>query len=281
MTKYTILGSTGFIGSHLVSHLKSCGVEVNTPPRDAETLRGEKLGHVIYTIGLTGNFRERPHDAVDAHVNVLQRLMNGAQFDSWLYLSSTRVYGGLPEDTAATETVPLSVRPGLSGLYDLSKLLGESICLACDNPAVRVARLSNVYGTGQHPSTFLGSVLDEAVRTGSVTIGESPASSKDYISIDDVVRILPAIAANGHERIYNVADGAPVTHGEIADTLRAIGYRVDFAPGGQIRGFPTIDTTRIDKEFGSAKGVLTDDIPALIEELKLLHEENNREQASN
>src|SRR5580692_8093898 len=147
--KFTVLGGSGFIGGHMATHLRARGYEVDVPPRDTALLYGRNLGHVIYAIGLTGNFRQRPYDAIEAHVNVACRVLQNTSFDSFLYLSSTRVYGGLPADVAGSEETPLDVQPSADSLYDLSKLLGESVCMNVTAPAVRVVRLSNVYGRGQ------------------------------------------------------------------------------------------------------------------------------------
>ena len=69
--KFTILGGTGFIGRHMVAHLRAQGIEVDSPTRDASDVTGQKLGHVIYAIGLTGNFRRQSRSTVDANVYML------------------------------------------------------------------------------------------------------------------------------------------------------------------------------------------------------------------
>ena len=261
--KFTVLGSTGFIGGTMVKHLQECGYAVEAPPRDVASLRGANLGHVIYAIGLTGNFRTQPGAAIRAHVHVLQNLMEGADFDSWLYLSSTRVYGGLPDGIAASEDATLPVRPGLDAIYDLSKLLGESLCLAADRETVRIARLSNVYGAGQSVHSFLGSVAGDLARTGKVVIRESPRSSKDYVPVDGVVETLVSIATRGNERVYNVASGIPVTHAQLADAIGQCGYSVEFLAASPARVFPRIDVKRITTEFNNMPRSILDDLPDL------------------
>lgn len=258
--RFTVLGSTGFIGKTLVAHLRAKGHDVVTPARDIQTLPGENMGHVIYAIGMTGNFREHPDKAVDAHVNVLQRLIKDAAFESWLYLSSTRVYGASKDNA---ETAAISVMPNADTLYDLSKLLGEAICLSRKNPAVRVARLSNVYGAGQSEHTFLGSVLRDIKQNGKVMIGEAPQSSKDYVSVDDVAEWLELIALNGKERLYNLASGKATTHQELADSL---GPAVGFAPHGAVRALPGINIARITQEFGKTPRQLQNDISTLVKQ---------------
>jgi nucleoside-diphosphate-sugar epimerase len=249
----------------MVSYLKNRGFEIETPHRGTTDLRGRHLGHVIYAIGLTGNWRTCPQAAIEAHVNVLQRLMEDADFESWLYLSSTRIYGTWAGDSPAVEDAVLRVRPDFDALFDLSKLLGESVCMGNDRATIRVARLSNVYGPRQSVHTFLGSIIDDLLRHGKVIIGESPDSSKDYVSVDDVVEMLASISTQGRRRLYNVASGHAVTHQTLANIIRRCGYEVEFCANGPRRAFPTIDTARLFAEFGGNPRSILEDLPLLIE----------------
>lgn len=262
--RFTILGGHGFVGRNLARYLTLQGAKVIVPARDDLPEPGRDLGHLIYAIGMTGNFRSRPLETVEAHVEVLARWIGNGRFDSLLYLSSARVYGGLPSDSLATEGTPLPMLPTRDSVYDLSKLLGEALCLGIDNPAIRVARLSNVYGPGMSSSLFLGSILGEICRVGHVTIGEAPESSKDYINVEDAVPLLVDIARGGRQRVYNLASGRRVTHRDIADALNRLpGKSVGFRPGGTTRIFPQIDISRIRSEFDPTFRLVTDDIEAL------------------
>jgi len=66
--RVTVLGGSGFIGSHVARHLRRLGVACDTPARDDESIFSRPLGHVIYAIGLTADFRARPLETVEAHV---------------------------------------------------------------------------------------------------------------------------------------------------------------------------------------------------------------------
>lgn len=154
--KFTIFGANGFIGSHLVNYLKQNNIPYFSPSRDDPTIFQQQLGHVIYCIGLTGNFRHRVVDTVQAHVCKLLDILTNTQFDSWLYLSSTRVYLN-SENTQ--ENAMLKVDPSqVDYLYNISKMMGESVCLA-NPPKVRIARLASVYGPNNAPHHFLNAVL--------------------------------------------------------------------------------------------------------------------------
>lgn len=256
MALFTIFGGFGFIGRHLAAALQSTGQPVSTPQRDAPLDSLGPLGHVIYCAGLTADFRTRAHDTMEAHIGLVSRILSQCEFDSLLYLSSTRIYDGAAR---GSEEMTFSVDPwSPNDLYNISKLAGESLCLNHASPKVRVARLSNVYGTGMFSDgpggqNFLGSVIRDATTASHVELHSAPGSAKDYIHIGDVVRALTLIAIDGNERIYNVASGDTVSHEELLDRLSEItDCTWSTAPDSPHVGFPEIMTGRIAAAFAGA-----------------------------
>jgi nucleoside-diphosphate-sugar epimerase len=248
VAKFTIFGAAGFIGSHLSASLERAGHDVASIGRNDFPTAGRSLGHVIYCIGLTADFRERPVATVDAHVCVLADVLASYRFESFLYLSSARVYAGT-NDTR--EDAALLVRPELPDhIYNLSKLTGEALCLAQAEPSVRVARISNVVGRADPAVNFLPSLLAEARREGKVVVRTSKQSSKDYIDIRDVCAVLERIALGGKSRLYNVASGVNTSNETIAAAIaRGCAAHVEFAGGAPTNQFPPIDISRIRNEF--------------------------------
>ncbi len=254
-SRFTVFGAEGFIGSHLVEALRAQGADVATPDRAAAVCSAD-LGHVIYAIGLTADFRKRPYDTMTAHVTRLTEILQQARYESFLYLSSTRVYArAITGEESAITPVDVTA-PG--DLYNISKLAGEALCLTHGNPAVRVARLSNVFGkkmleSGASSSNFLASVIQQAVCNGHVTLETSPESCKDFIHIDDVVRALILIAQRGAERLYNVASGENVTHAAIMERIaQSTGCSCTFDGNAPYASFPPISTALIAHAFDQA-----------------------------
>jgi nucleoside-diphosphate-sugar epimerase len=260
--QFTVLGATGFIGSHLVAELKARGHRVFAPPRDAD-LTATPLGTVFYCIGVTADFRTRPLEAAEAHAGKLLDVLRWAQFDRLVYLSSTRIYH--PNRVIAREDDPLSVHPAVPDhLYNISKALGESIALHGGRPCV-VARLSNVYGADFASPTFLPSLIRAALRDGVVRLRSALESEKDYVSVRDVADGLIRLAT-GRERVYNLAGGCNVSHGAITNRLSELtGCRVEVEPGVAATTFPPIDVSRMRSEFGYEPAELADELPALVE----------------
>ncbi|MFA5122784.1 NAD-dependent epimerase/dehydratase family protein [Zavarzinia sp.] len=266
MSRLTVFGAGGFIGGAIAAAGRARGLDVLAAGRaelPAVLADGAPLGHVVDCIGLTADFRRRPHDTAEAHVAVTSRLLAHGRFDSFLFLSSTRVYA---RARATMEEGELPVLPSdPSDLYNITKLAGEALCLATDHPAVRVARVSNVYGPGMGAENFLGAVAAEGLATGAVRFGQGPDSAKDYVSLADVARLAIAIATEGRHRLYNVAGGRNTRHAEIAAALTdAFGWRTSFAPDGPTVGFVPIETARLAAEFTPPTGDLLTDLPALI-----------------
>jgi nucleoside-diphosphate-sugar epimerase len=257
----TVLGASGFIGSHMVKRLRESGMDHWTPAR-AEPLNNRRLGTVFYCIGLTADFRTRPFDTVEAHINKLLDVLRDTAFDQLVYLSSTRVYRR--SLGPCSETSLLHVQPSdPEDLYDLSKAMGESLALSASN--TKVVRLSNVYGPGLSSDNFLPAVITAAIRDKLIVLQQAPQSQKDYVSVHDVVELLLRIARSGRERIYNVASGHSVTHGEIVDVLRRLtGCTVEVASGAPVVIHPSISIRRSTDEFAYVPAHLLEQLPQLV-----------------
>ncbi|CAN7440915.1 NAD-dependent epimerase/dehydratase family protein [Acidovorax sp. LjRoot38] len=261
LSTFTVLGASGYIGSRLVAHLQALGHTVWAPARGDAEVFTRPLGHVIYCVGLTADFRTRPFDTVDAHVGLLAEVLRRAQFDSLLYLSSTRVYMGA---ASTQEDAALSVRPvDPSYLYNLTKLTGESLCHACGRPGVRVARLSNVVGPGMDAAS--GNLVADLVgqaRAGRIVLRSDPQSAKDYVHVGDLLDWLPRIALAGRAATYNVASGRQTLHAQWLAWLQArTGCTVEVDAQAPLQAFPPINVQRLRGEWGVApRAVLADDL---------------------
>ncbi|HRA87069.1 MAG TPA: NAD(P)-dependent oxidoreductase [Planctomycetaceae bacterium] len=272
--KYTILGARGFIGSHVAAMAQSMGHDVYTPDRN-EDLRGLDLGHVVYSIGVTADFRTRPYDTVTAHVTRLQQILTESRFESLVYLSSTRVYArsglvtGQPFSGSVQES---SVTPVLSDdpgdLYNLTKLLGESIALL-SWPRAKIARLSNVLGPDFKSDNFVISVVRDSLQQGRVVLKSALTSAKDYIFVDDVARAILMLSTNGRRRIYNVASGVNTTHGAIVRLVQELTEAEFFVEDGSPEVlFPRIDTSALVTDLDLTFQTVETMIPRLVKDFR-------------
>lgn len=276
--RFTIFGSGGFIGATLKRFLLAEGHEVLTPDRtwiaNARARRfrsppfSEELGHVIYCIGLTADFRSRQHETIEAHVSLLNELLEELNYESFLYLSSTRVYQHGPD---TSEAASLQVNPLNSGdLYNLSKLTGESACLARPGQTVRVARISNVVGFDATSQNFLNDVIRTALSRSAVTLAEGLDSEKNYIHVDNVARALTNVATRGRHRVYNVAGPTNITHAEIVRVIeRETGAAITVSAQARRHALAPIDMHRYDEEFGPMPDDVLARLPEIISQYRL------------
>jgi nucleoside-diphosphate-sugar epimerase len=259
---FTLPGGNGFIGRCLQQQLQAAGHEVFLPERDFQIDPQRNYGHVIFCVGLTADFRVKPRETVDAHVCLLNRYLYGMQFESFLYLSSTRVYR-FADNTSESADVPVNSNDP-DQIYNLSKLMGESACLTFDHPAVRVARLSNVFGEGAEDS-FLGQLIQQSRQHNRLMFETAADSEKDYISIEAVCNLLEQISLKGKHRLYNLADGSNINNQQIGEWIGdALGIEVEFKSEAPSIRFPKIDNHRIQQEFSYLPGSAQVDLRTFI-----------------
>lgn len=249
--KFSVVGAGGFIGSALTRLLASRGYEVRKLPRDFEnSQRNESLGHLIYCAGVTGRkFHTERFNVVEAHISLLARMLEYCHFESFTYLSTTRLYGSLISGPDFGERFAFDPA-NISDFYNLSKLMGESMILNSGIGSARVVRISYVFD-------FSGSSTDEvwswvqSANTGAVLFEHHPKSEKDFVSLDDVVETLWKIAVSGSQRTYNLANGSNTKIETIAQVIKAAtGCLVTFKEGEVCRSQPSIDITAAAVEFG-------------------------------
>lgn len=267
MNVITVLGGSGFIGSHLVKRLREREIRHRCPAR-SEILGNENLGHIIYCIGLTADFRSRAFDTVDAHVCYLLRILRECSFDSLTYLSSARLYGR--NKGIAREEDPIQVSTlNPDDLYNISKAMGESLCFASERN-VRVVRVSNVYGADFSSGNFLPAVIKEAISEKKVVLHTSLESEKDYVSIEDVIDMLPRIALEGSQRIYNLASGKNVSNSLLMERIAGLtGCVVEVAPQAKTIKFPSLSIQRLRDEFDYTPSDILADTDKLLKSYKL------------
>jgi nucleoside-diphosphate-sugar epimerase len=261
--RFTVLGAGGYLGSHLVEALSARGAEV-LPLGRGDELLGRDLGHVVYSIAVTNDSRVRADEAVRANVCLMLDVLRGARYSSFLYLSTAQVYFG---SDRSSEDCAVRVDPNDPGdVYRVSKVMGETICLATRRPEVRVARLSAVYGERLSPRSFLAGVVRDAVDRGRVELRTSLDSERDFVHVADVVRILPEISLHGRHRLYNVASGRNRSNAEIVEALRReTACEASVATGAARSAYPTVDVSRLQRELGyEASADVVAAIPAIV-----------------
>ncbi len=245
MARYTVIGASGFVGARLAASLAADGCEVVAPGRDDPRLFTDDLGAVFYCAGLTADYLARPFDTVEAHVSLIARLLQRGRFERLVYLSSTRVYDWMALDVGREEE-PLRLIPSEPRhLYDLSKALGENLCLTQSGGRASVARLSSVWDWNDGAQGFLSEWMQAARRRRSLSFESSTGYVRDYVHLDDTVAALRAILDSGAAGIFNVASGENVSNSEIAEVFERCGWSVAFTRSAPKQAAPQCSVERI------------------------------------
>ncbi|AIR62968.1 dTDP-glucose 4,6-dehydratase [Cedecea neteri] len=217
MSKYTIIGGRGFIGSHIVSLLESRGHDVTIPDRSELDSISGNLGKVIYCAG-NGDCANSYFSVLEANTTLLAKVLQHYEFEKLVYISSTRVY---MNNSGSSEKDDLTITTSDNRkLFNLTKLVAEELCIKSDCN-VAVVRPSNVYGLALNSKLFLPSIIRNAINDGEINMFVAPDYAKDYVSVSDVAESCIWIADNTtNKEIYNVASGFNVTAQEIADVIQ-------------------------------------------------------------
>lgn len=264
----TILGASGFIGSQIVRDLKTKGIDYYAPSRN-ERLVNRDLGEVIYCIGLTADFRQKPHETISAHISYLSEFIQNNTFNSLSYLSSARVY---IHNTTSDEKSKIYIDPNDPfDFYNSSKLTGELLALNSGRKNVKIVRLSNVYGDDYYSDNFITSITRDALINKKIVLRTSLDSSKDYISVLDVSEMLIRLAQLDITGIFNCSRGFNVTNGEILTKMKSLtNCAIDLDKDAEVIVFPTIVNKRLIEETSyEPKYNMLDDLEGFVSNFKI------------
>ena len=87
--KFTIFGHTGFLGKNIIDYLKKNKFGYFLPPRNKYKFK-KNLNNIIFCIG-SDDVIKKPLNAIDANLKILCEIVENNRFDSFLFISSTRI----------------------------------------------------------------------------------------------------------------------------------------------------------------------------------------------
>lgn len=260
-----ILGSQGFIGSHLVTYFLNkeyivygCDlVEYSTDKynyqkisilsSDFETLFiNQRFDVCIYAAG-SGNVAYsvlHPNSDFEANtlavVKVLDTLRKFQPLCKYLQISSAAVYGN-PNQLPVKETAriaPLSP-------YGYHKWMCEILCKEYHelyNINIAIIRPFSVYGNGLRKQLFWD-ICEKLSHMDHIHLFGSGNESRDFLHIEDLCKLINAVIDQSafEGDIYNAATGTETTIREIADIFQStfpgnkkISFSSEVKPGDPI-----------------------------------------------
>jgi GDP-4-dehydro-6-deoxy-D-mannose reductase len=235
MSRILITGSRGFVGSHLLHHLRSrgegvFGLDLRANDSDAHYYQGELTDHKVVKnilnsvqpnviFHLAGVIKSsEPETLYRANllstVSLLDQVMESSCRPVVVIASSSAVYGQTSGARPISER--MQVHPVTH--YALSKAAQEMAAVryyASFGLPVVIARIFNLLGPGLSVdlacSAFARQIaLSEQNGQTEIVTGNLNAR-RDFVDVRDVVRALGLVAENGKAgQVYNVCSGRAV-----------------------------------------------------------------------
>ncbi|MGC8509409.1 MAG: NAD-dependent epimerase/dehydratase family protein [Acidimicrobiales bacterium] len=235
--RVVVTGSEGFVGRHLVAHLRASGEEVvaldretDVTDRDALDVRLRDVAPaVVYHLAALSHVGESwrdPQAYTRVNVEGTRHVLAVARESGdplVVVVSSADVYGVVDErDLPLDESHP----PAPANPYAASKLEAEQVTREAASAGQRVVivRPFNHLGPGQAPSFVVAALARRLLAAresgrGEVAVGELSAR-RDFTDVRDVVRAYRLLARHAVSgETYHVASGRDVSIAELAREL--------------------------------------------------------------
>jgi nucleoside-diphosphate-sugar epimerase len=93
--------------------------------------------------------------------------------------------------------------------------------------------------------------VKNSARGETIHVDSSPAFSRDYVHIDDVLTAMVAIAVQGSQPVYNVASGSNLSNRELAKLIQDFsGRKIHFLKDTPASPSAVVDISRLRDDFG-------------------------------
>jgi nucleoside-diphosphate-sugar epimerase len=171
------------------------------------------------------DFAENTRANVDATQRLLEATLSRGTVASFVYASSSSVYGQTETFPTTELTLPRPFSP-----YGVTKLAGEHLCvLYRENYGLPTTafRFFSVYGPRQRPDMAFSRFLCAAHAGSEITIYGDGTQVRDFTYVDDVVAALLLAARHGGSlpKVMNLSGGSSASVNEVLETVAEIAGR--------------------------------------------------------
>ena len=217
-----ILGANGFIGRSLMENI-SGHVHGMTGREIRQTELLSKLLEVRpqYLIIATGSYSNEFNVDFRNNVMVTADILS-AVLKSDLHISKILMFGSAAEYGLQNGPVTINSKLEPSSSYGLSKVLQYNVTKYYRNKGLNIdyVRLFNVYGKGMSPKLVIGKLYDSIQKKVRVVEFGDLSSSRDYISIKEVVKLINSLLNNdGVNRDINLGSGKLTVTRDLVDAI--------------------------------------------------------------
>ncbi len=274
--KILIIGSSGFIGGHLLTFFRSLGqsvfglthkgpayslaneTEINNFTSLDAVFQHHQFDVCIFAGGSSNVADSFSNPLVDFHKNVqnlvelldvIRRFNPTCKF---IHLSSAAVYGNV-------QSIPIKESDALNPIsaYGHHKQISEQICkeyhMLYNIPTINL-RLFSIYGEGLKRQLFwdLHNKINQSENQGNISLFGSQLDSRDFLYVGDLVRAIDHIISNFNfdGKAVNIASGKETTIHEASriftDIYSSQPLKLDFNQE-YIPGYPSKWCANVDQ----------------------------------
>ncbi len=265
--KTTVIGNTGFIGSHLIkallkNNIPAAGFNSKKPIFSGDRTLVKEIIDSDYIFWAAGNLNpisakhepflvEQELEIWREFIAALENSMFSISGKKLIFLSS----GGCVYDYSRTSSNEDSPASG-SNDYGRAKVEMEKVLLN-SSIASSVLRLSNVYGIGQKTGRGQGVIAEwiNAVQHNlPLRVFGDTSSSRDYLHISDLISALLLCRSGLYSGILNLGSGKATTLQEVLESFTIACGRelnIQYEPGRESdKSSYHLDISRAERILG-------------------------------
>ena len=226
--RVVVLGSSGFVGSHVASQAEVKGFEVlGISTRDIDLLAPESVAalssvlrvgdSVVYSAAIAP---ARNASEVAANLTMTCNFTKASEevgIKQLVVVSSDAVYG------SASGVVTEKTVCAPDSLHGVMSLGRELACEGLKTDISTIVRLSPVYGLGDtHNSYGPNRFARQALGDGEITVFGGGEAGRDHVAVDDVADVIVGCIKQDEPGVFNVASGQMRTFSQIAELICSV-----------------------------------------------------------
>jgi len=243
--RIVILGHSGFIGSNLEHYLQEKYLNIELVGRALPSIDFTKEEELIAlkdffdtntAVVMLAAIKPNIGNDLEAFTKNVQMVANLCKLlqknpvARLAYFSSAAVYGEDVHNLHITEETPINSR----SYYGISKYACERLLWKTfneqnneqKNSSLLILRPPVIYGPGEkeviyNPAGFAKKTLNHE----KITLWGDGSEKREFIFIDDIIKIVDYFIFHDYSGILNVASGKSYTFNEIIDALSKLGYK--------------------------------------------------------
>lgn len=279
--KVAVTGGSGFIGSHVVDHLKEAGHDVLVIDSRARPHRSDVLHENVEIMDLSSLIHavkgcdyvfhlaavsdvneafKYPVSAVQVNISGTANVLEAARLNGVkrvLLASTVWVYTGTRDEGDLTEETPFYL-PDAGHIYTSSKIAGEMLMHNYHQlygQPFTILRYGIPYGPRMREALVIPIFVRKAFNGEALTIQGDGLQYRNYVYVEDLARVhVLALDEKAENQVYNLEGSEPVSIKRIAETIQALlgdSVAIEYLPArpGDYKG-KVVSAEKVRRELG-------------------------------